>query len=343
MIKNLYLAKRFFLFGGGIAVIFVCSYPISLLLPAAKVLFTLFIAFFISDIIILFNRALNIDCARSVPKLMSLGDENKVLIFIENKSGLPVNVMMIDEIPVQFQKRDFVMNFKLAAKEKKNLSYNLRPVVRGEYLFGNINVYLSSIIGFVQRREVFQLITSTPVYPSIIQMKNMELKAFSKISDLQGIKRIRRFGHSYEFEQIKNYVYGDDYRSVNWKATSRKASLMVNQYEDERSQQVYSIVDDSRSMLMPFDGLSLLDYAINTSLVISNIALRKQDKAGLITFSEKVDTLLIAERSRSQLQKILESLYKLQEKNREANFELLYVTIRNFIKGRSLLFLYTNF
>ena len=94
---------------------------------------------------------------------------------------------------------------------------------------------------------------------------------------------------------------------------------------------------------MPFDDLSLLDYSINTSLVLSNIALHKADKAGLITFSDKVDVLLPAERSRPQLQKILDSLYRQKEKNREANFELLYTTVRNFVKGRSLLFLYTNF
>ena len=99
---------------------------------------------------------------------------------------------------------------------------------------------------------------------------------------------MRRIGHSYEFEQIKNYVRGDDYRSINWKATSRRGHLMVNQYEDERAQQVYNIIDKSRSMKMPFNGMSLLDYAINTSLVISNVALQKHDRAGLMTFSDKM-------------------------------------------------------
>ena len=96
-------------------------------------------------------------------------------------------------------------------------------------------------------------------------------------------------------------------------------------------------------MRMPFGGMSLLDYAINTSLVISNIALRKQDKAGLITFSDKMDTILPAERNRMQLRKILELLYKQKENQHEANFELMYTTVRNTVKGRSLLFLYTNF
>ena len=99
-----------------------------------------------------------------------------------------------------------------------------------------INLFVESFLGLVQRRLQNLHEMSIPVYPSIIQMKQFELKAFDRISYDTGIKKIRRLGHSYEFEQIKNYVRGDDYRSINWKASSRRAQLMVNQYEDERAQ-----------------------------------------------------------------------------------------------------------
>jgi uncharacterized protein (DUF58 family) len=118
---------------------------------------------------------------------------------------------------------------------------------------------------------------------------------------------------------------------------------MVNQYEDEKSQQVYCIIDKSRVMHMPFHGLSLFDYAVNASLVISNIVLGKQDKAGLITFAENTKALIKADRSRTQLKKILETLYKEQEGAVEANYESMYMSVRKFISSRSLLFLYTNF
>jgi uncharacterized protein (DUF58 family) len=138
-------------------------------------------------------------------------------------------------------------------------------------------------------------------------------------------------------------VRGDDYRSINWKASSRRAALMVNQYEDERAQQVYSIIDKSRAMRMPFEGLSLMDYAINTSLVISNIALQKHDKAGLITFSDKIGSTIKADSKTTQLNKILNALYKEEERPLEANYELLYYITRKLVRGRSLILLYTNF
>jgi uncharacterized protein (DUF58 family) len=181
------------------------------------------------------------------------------------------------------------------------------------------------------------------VFPSVIQMKKYELMAFARISTFEGIKKVRRLGHSYEFEQIKTYVTGDDIRSINWKATSRRNQLMVNQYEDERSQPIYSIIDKSRSMHMPFNGLSLLDYAINTSLVLSNIALKKHDKAGLVSFSSTIGSTLPAERASNQLKKILAALYNEKSFLLEANYDLLYRAVKNVVKSRSLIFLYTNF
>jgi uncharacterized protein (DUF58 family) len=181
------------------------------------------------------------------------------------------------------------------------------------------------------------------VYPSIIQMKKYELKTLARTATEYGVKKVRRIGHSYEFEHIKQYTRGDDYRSINWKATGRRAQLMVNQYEDEKSQQVYCIIDKSRVMHMPFYGLSLFDYAVNAALAISNIVLGKQDKAGLITFAENTKARIKADRSKTQLKKILEALYKEKENTVEANYESMYVGVRNLVRGRSLLFLYTNF
>jgi uncharacterized protein (DUF58 family) len=244
---------------------------------------------------------------------------------------------------MQFQVRDFEQSTTLTPDEKRTIQYELRPTERGEYSFGAINLYLSSIIGLVQRRIRVEAEAKVPVYPSILQMKQYELMAFNRISQFQGIKKLRRIGHSYEFEQIKNYVRGDDYRSVNWKASSRRGDLMVNQYEDERAQQIYCILDKSRAMRMPFNGLSLMDYAINTSLVISNIALRKYDRAGLITFSDKIGATVKADNQPIQLNKILQALYKEKERPLESNYELLYHAVRKLINRRSLVLLYTNF
>lgn len=341
--KNLYLTNRFFILFGIVIGIFVLSFPFGFLFSVALTVLVLAVILVCADLLIVFNKNIKIRVRRRLPKVLSLGNINKIKIDLYNISKIKLDLTVIDEIPIQFQVRDFEQKLSLKIDEEKSITYELKPTERGEYIFGAINIFISSILGLVQKRYRHDYEMMVPVYPSIIQMKQFELRAFDRSSQQKGIKKLRRLGHSYEFEQIKTYVPGDDYRSINWKASSRRAVLMVNQFQDERSQQVYSIIDKSRTMKMPFDGLSLMDYAINTSLVISNIILQKHDKAGLLTFSDKIGTTLPADRSPKQLNKILNALYNEKERPFEANYEILFHAARKLINGRSLLMLYTNF
>ena len=341
--RNLFLTNTFFWWWAGLIALFVLSFVWSFLFPVALAAFTILLALAIGDIWVLIRRGRPFEISRILPTVFSLGDDNEVLLLIQNKRAQSFNLEWIDEVPVEFQLRDPAQKVQIGPKEEKQIRYQLHPTTRGAYQFGDIHIFIRGPLGFFSLRQTIPSMAEIPVYPSIQQMKQYALHTFDQLSHQQGIKKIRRIGHSYEFEQIKNYVRGDDYRSINWKATGRRGNLMVNQYEDERSQQVYCVIDKSRIMKMPFDGLSLMDYAINTTLVMSNIALQKHDKAGLITFSDKIGTSLKADRRAGQLNKILQSLYREQEGKLEANYELLYQAIRRMISGRSLLILFTNF
>ncbi|HLT53296.1 MAG TPA: DUF58 domain-containing protein, partial [Flavobacteriaceae bacterium] len=249
----------------------------------------------------------------------------------------------IDEVPEQFQLRDFHLKTTVTPRKKASASYSLRPVKRGEYYFGNLNIYTSSILGLVAKRFIFSSNEMVPTYPSYKQLKQFELININRNSHEIGVKKVRRLGHTMEFEQIKEYVTGDDLRTINWKATAKKNQLMVNQFQDEKAQSVYSVIDKGRIMQMPFNGLSLLDYAINSTLVISNVVLKKHDKAGVLSFSKTVDNFVVSERRNSQMSLILEALYKVKTDFFESDFNKLYANIKRNITNRSLLLLYTNF
>ena len=295
------------------------------------------------DTLILYANRKGFFARRDTLDKLSNGDDNPVQIVLENQYLFPVRISVIDELPFQFQVRDKEFKLNIDSGKSKTIEYDLRPVKRGEYSFGAVNVFVKSPIGFVQRRYRFSQDMMVPVYPSFMQMRKFELLAISNQLTDAGIKKIRRRGNNAEFEQIKEYVAGDDYRTINWKATARKNKLMINQYQDEKSQQLYSVIDMGRIMRMPFEGLSLLDYAINSSLVISNIAMLKQDKAGIITFSNRVQAILPADRRNAQLRKILELLYNQKTGYLESDYEHLYATIKTKINQRSLVLLYSNF
>lgn len=342
-IKRLYFTNRLFQLVGAVVLLFIISFFFEILLPLPKILFFGLICLVIVDYLRLFRVKQGIAGERVTPEKLSNGDQNELLIKVSNHYSFTISLNIIDEIPHQFQVRDHNHTISMDSGMKETLSYHLRPVKRGEYSFGALNVYASTNIGLVRRRFRFSENKMVPVYPSYLQMRQYELLAISnRLTDL-GIKKIRKIGHNMEMESIKEYVFGDDYRTINWKATARKGELMVNNYQDEKSQQVFSVVDKSRVMQMPFEGMSLLDYAINSSLVISNIAIKKEDKAGLITFQHKVNTLLPASNRSMQMQLITQSLYSQKTAFKESDYSALYSSVKRKITQRSLLLLYTNF
>ncbi len=280
---------------------------------------------------------------RLMAERLSNSDENKVTVNVTNVMPFEINIEIIDELPIQFQKRDWIMYQHFKPRQQKNITYTLRPTERGEYHFGDIILYVKSLLGLLMRRHNIPAQVTVPVYPSFMQLRKYELLSKTTVQSEHGNKRMRKMGHSMEFEQIKEYVRGDDIRTINWKATARKSSLMVNNYTDEKSQQVYCIIDKGRLMKMPFGELSLLDYAINSTLVLSNVCLQKQDRVGLITFSNKIGTILAADKKPIQRDNIINLLYNQETQFLESDYEMLYLQIRNRIKQRSLLILFANF
>ena len=295
------------------------------------------------DVLLVFSNANPLSVKREVMNRLNLGDENPVKLTVTNNTGQPIDFSLIEGYPVEMQDRSTVLGGIIGPNSSKAFKYDFIPKRRGEYEFNDAFIVIRSMFSLASRRVEIPLKETVHVYPSVLQMKKYELLVFQQQKTSIGIKKIRRLGNNSEFEQIKNYVQGDELKTINWKATSRRNELMVNQYQEEKSQNMYCIIDKSRNMQMEFEGLSMLDYSINSTLVFSNIALKKGDKAGLITYSDKIGTMLAAERSGGQMRRIHEALYNQRTQYKEGNYELLYQSIRRTVKSRSLLVLFTNF
>src|SRR5579862_3688637 len=341
--QSLFFSRRFYLSLVVIISLFVISYGIPLVFTVAKIGLAGLLLFTLIDWVILFFRNPPVFLDRLLPERFSNGDKNSVSISVANNYSFAIHVKIIDELPEQFQIRNFTLRVSLKPGEKQILNYQLQPTERGEYIFHGINAFIKSPVKLIVRRKTFEAETMVKVLPSYLLMKKYELLAHSSNIAETGSKKIRKIGHSLEFEQIKEYVNGDDIRNINWKATARKAQLMVNNYIDEKSQQVYCVIDKGRVMKMPFDGMTLLNYSINASLILSSVALVKQDRAGLITFTDRINTFLPADRKAKQMSTILDMLYNQQTTFPEADYEKLFALVRLRITQRSLIILFTNF
>ena len=346
--KQLYLSvffgKRFYRLMASVIVLFVLSYALPFFFNIALLFLGLLGSAVLIDGLVLFTKRNPISLERVLPERMSNGDSNIVYWNMANHYPFRAQLQLLDEFPEPWQIRDFKMKFVLEPDEKQTVSYTVYPKKRGEYFFGDQYVFIRSPLGFIIRRKTFHSKASVKVFPGFLLLRQFELMAHSTDPGNIGYKQVRKTGHSLEFEQIREYVSGDDIRSINWKATGRAGGqLMINVYTDEKSQQVYCIIDKGRTMKMAFGGLSLLDYAVNATLAISSVAIARQDRAGLISFGDKSGDFLPANHRTMQMSGIVQSLYNLETKFLESDFAFLHKLIKTNITQRSLLILFTNF
>jgi uncharacterized protein (DUF58 family) len=341
--RQISLNNRFF-FGFGVAIMIT-----ALGYVAPTIIWLSAISFFglglllLVDLLFLFVVVKPVKYVKHYQEKLSLGDQNPIKISLTNVGKARIWVTVHEGFPIDMQARNTHYDASLNPFERLEITYDYIPKKRGVHAFTDTYIFTKSIFGLLARRTIIPHQGPIHVYPSILQMKRFEQMLFQQNKLQTGIRRVRKIGMSREFEQIRNYVPGDEIKSINWKATSRKNELMVNQYQEEKSQNVYCIIDKGRIMQMESLSLSMLDYAINSTLVLSNICLHKSDKIGLFTFSDKLGTTLPASNKRNQLKKILDQLYAQKTTFQDSNFELLQQHISDKVRTRSLLLLFTNF
>jgi uncharacterized protein (DUF58 family) len=389
----MYLNRLFYLLMTVVILVFVLGFAVPPLFTVGKVLLALLVVAVVADIGLLYNwwplrrsqienresvNGKSIGAFRTMAERFSNGDENPVKIRIESNYGFRIGVEVIDEIPFVFQRRDVCFKARIGSMGDTTIIYKLTPTERGVYDFGHVRVFVSTPLRLAQRRFTCCEPQQVKVYPSYLMLRQYELLAISNNLTEMGIKRIRRIGHNTDFEQIKDYVVGDDYRTINWRATARRHQLMVNVYQEERSQQVFCVIDKGRMMQQAFRPqtsdfrpqtsdfrpqtsdfgpqtsdfgpqtsgslpMTLLDYSINAALVLSFVAVNKQDKAGLITFSTQMETFVPASRQPGHLQTLQEALYAEKAVFGETDYSALLAGLTRHVSHRSLLVLFTSF
>ncbi len=343
IIANIFFTPRLGLILGGFCVLFIISFWLPFIFGALKTLFVIFLGYCLFEITILFSRSNEVLATRMVPQKLSNGDSNEIEIQIENRYDANIAAIIIDELPAQFQYRNSFWRLAIHAGGRRTFQYTVRPVKRGKYFFGSLVILVSGYAQLFRRRFRFDEHAIASVYPSFVHLRRYELTAFGNIRRAGQIVVNKKLGHGMEFEQIKSYVQGDPQRWLNWKATAKRQDLMVNQYTDELSKDIWCFVDKGRMMKMPFDGLSLLDYAINAALAVSHIAIKAGDHAGLLTFSNKLSSIIMPSKRSVQMPTIMEALYAQRTRYLESNYELMTKYIKTKIRRRSLILLFTNF
>jgi uncharacterized protein (DUF58 family) len=210
-----HLDKRFFIAIGAEIFLFVLGFMFPVLFVAGRIGILALALLVVIDVLLIYRTKDGIRAVRETPEKLSNGDDNEIRIYVENFYVFAAKLTIVDELPFQFQKRDATYSIVVPSGKSSIVAYNVRPVERGEYHFGAVNIYVSTPVGLLQRRFRFAVDRVVPVYPSYVQMRRYELLAVTNRLTEVGVKKIRRIGQTMEFDQIRSYVRGDDYRTIN--------------------------------------------------------------------------------------------------------------------------------
>ncbi|NOK59597.1 MAG: DUF58 domain-containing protein [Chloroflexi bacterium AL-W] len=273
---------------------------------------------------------------------LSLGANNLITVLITNRSQRKLTFLLRDEYPYQFNADATILKGELAAYDLHEARYHVRPLQRGDYTFGDTNIRYASLLRTFTRQARYPTSTSVKVYPNVLDVRKYDILARKGLLFEIGLRAARIFGTGTEFERLREYNADDEFRRINWKATARRGKPIAAEYETERSQYIMSVIDTGRLMRPPIGDLAKLDYAINTSLLLSYVATLKGDHTGLLTFADDVRTYLSPKSGKGQFYRMLEALYNVHFEPVEADYAkaLAYLSLKN--KRRSLIIVFTD-
>jgi uncharacterized protein (DUF58 family) len=282
----------------------------------------------------------------------SLGAANHVTVRVQSRAARVLTLIVRDEAPYLFVGADrATLKTALAPAESLDLSYTLRPLRRGDYSFGDLNLRWTSPLGFFIRQAVVPAASPVKVYPNLHEIRKYDLLARRDQLAEVGVHDARLRGEGTMFESLREYTTDDAYRSINWKATARLARPISTDYEPERNTRLIVAVDVGRTMRSPIrvdgaDGaawqMAKVDFVVNSVLLFSYVATLKGDQVGLLVFADQVQFYLPPRAGRGHFQKLLEAMYALESQPVEADYGRAFNYLSSQNKKRSLTVMFTD-
>ena len=272
----------------------------------------------------------------------SLGGHHTVKLFVENLGRRTHRLSVKDDLPSSMEASPESQDAVLDPRKRLELEYTLTPTRRGVFQFESIYLRLLSRIGFWQRMVSRPCKSEFLVYPDMQQLQEYAHLARTNRLSLIGVRKTRKAGQDNNFERLRDYNLDDNYKHIDWRATARRQKLTVKQFQQDQSQRIVFMLDCGRLMTNEYKGLSMLDYAMNSILMMSYVALNQGDSVGLLCFSDKVEKYVPVRGGPRQMNHMLHGLFDRFPKFTQSNFDEAFLYISNHCRRRTLVILISN-
>ncbi len=281
---------------------------------------------------------------RTVDEKLSLGTANAVTVTAQNKSATALTLAVRDLPPPTFDLDSAVERKLLLPPDPRpvGFTYHVTPPAKGDFVFGDLYFEYPGRLGLICRQGKIAAAQTVKVYPNLAETAKYELLARRGRLMQLGIRTAKVRGGGSEFESLREYVPGDEYKKIDWSATARRGKLISRQYEAERSQNIVLLLDTGRNMLQSVQKMAKLDYVVNTALMLAYVAAAGDDKVGLMAFDADIRAYLPPAKSKAQVYGILESLYNLNARMVETDYKDAFQNLATRWRRRSLVVLFSD-
>lgn len=274
-------------------------------------------------------------------RYLSLGAQNPVTIEIENASPKTVSLAIRDLYPESFIVREDTMRLRLSSRSAGKVRYYCEPIKKGHYRFLEIHVRASGPMKLLARQYRYDAPGNTKVYPNLIEMKKyLRLASVNRLEQIG--YRIQEPGGETEFDFLRDYQNGDDYKRINWKATAKKRYPVTRVYEKEYNRNVVVLLDSGRMMTTRYGFMSKLDLAVDASLMLAAAAVNRKDRYGLLVFSGTIHTYIPPVKESRLYANILPALYAAEPEFSKTDYSGAYSFLQRRLQKNSLIFVFSE-
>jgi len=276
---------------------------------------------------------------------LSLAAQNRIAVQIEllTQAGERATSLWLRDTPpptFHLDRSEPLLTASAPPGDRVELCYHVWPPRRGDYAFGDLYLRWESPLGLLRRQARFAATAPVKVYPNLVDVHKYDLlMRRNRLWEL-GLRSTRLIGAGNEFERLRDYTPDDEYRRINWKATARRGRPISVEYETERSQNIYVLLDVGRMMRSPVGDVAKMDYAINAVLLLAYVATQKGDRVGLFTFADRVLGYIAPRSGKVQFHRLLEQLYAVQGERIEPDYNAAFseFAARQHKRGLALVF-----
>lgn len=279
---------------------------------------------------------------RELSRVASIQKSHRVTLTLSNQSSRRYLVWLRDDVPADFTAKPEQAAIAMAPQSRAFLEYELFAQRRGAFAMKQVYLRVRSRFGVWQRLLTYDLPATINVYPDMKQLAEYAVLARTNRLAMLGVRRTRKVGQDNEFERLRDYSPDDNYKHIDWRATARRNRLTVKDYQVNQSQRIIFMLDCGRMMTNECQGISLLDHALNSMLMLSHVALRQGDSVGLICFSDEVHSYVPPRGGMGQMNQLIHASFDRFPKLVESRYDEAFLYLASRCKKRSLVVLVSN-